>query len=1556
MAKIDELRVEITATDNASPVLQRVSTNVSTLSQNIQRAGRNFQTFAQNLRQQLQTFDKLNTRILKYSTILVSTLTGAASASAFFGARVENAFQKAYTMFDVSQKQFEQMKRSIVDLSKISGYSLEQLADALYLVGSASVPAEKAVSVLRKTSVAAIAGATDLATSFQSAISIINAYGLSLDKLSQVYAMQFEAVKKGLLTYEELARTFGVVAPAASQLGVSLREALAGFVALTRVGFDAAEASTATASAFEDLMEKTTNLQELGISLYDEFGKFRGLERILEDLAKAFEGLTDEEKAAKLEAIGFEIRAARAIVSWINNLDILKDTLKSIRGDTAALISAFQKQTNNVHFLLKLMRSELEALNFQFFTVMRPVIVEVLQKIIAFLRGITEYIKRNPELVRKFFVELVKVSAIVLGISAAFKVITSVLQLFVNLLTSAKMLLNPFILGLVGMFAVLTVKFGSFKKALADVWDWVKNIGKAFWNWIKGWFSGVNLIQKGFAEIKNLAQGILYIVLKVLGFIPGIGKMISPLAEAVKPQAEGTFVGVIKAFFSKAEGWILLIIGLLTMLPQLLGTIFGTVIGRSLTQTPFSNVGKWWNMDCIPVCTDVGAGNLLKQYLPLLAPIGVGIASMVSLLRAISQKKEQVVVETSVLPPSVSVSAPVRVDTQDLSMKLDALNEQMNRLRQSVDTLKENNLPAIEHQIEILKDSIEKVKEQIFTSVQELDNSVKGLQKSFEQNLTFDVSPLTGKLDELKESFKESIEHVYQRIPSIEDLRKIIPLPSVSRPTATPPTGLAGTLPTIDELIAMQIEEALKTGKFTPKAPPLPGKARETLPQPVPQPEGREEKPKEKEEEKKEKKPVPGWEWKAPWILTPEDWERLRRSLKETRETIQRIVTLTEKDLQKSKKELFIEQYMPLFMKYGYRFNIRPEILATISALETGWGIHFAGRYNLFGMMQAKTGEYRQYESFEESIKDFIETIKNLFPEAWKYRQEPAKFFEALMRGIYGAYSENKEYPKLLQNVYESLKPVIQKRVQETTFELVDTMFEITEDAISTALENTPEGTTAWTELNKSLQGLWKMFNALIWAFRYFFTPTMLPLPPLPVWQEGGYTGSGRANEIAGVVHKGEYVVPKWMVERYPELIANLEVLRRGYQEGGLVGKSPSVVKGSEMQQLLDIGKDILDELGLSVESIGSLIELMKHIKESLPQFLEEFTKDPLKATQDLIAEIGNQSIKEFQNTQKIIQESQRKDLLKKAWEGLKEQFPQVQIYEAIPKFFEGFSNALKIQETSLGEFFSEFAETIRKPFEGLKEEFGVFIEGIKQKFAGDEGVFGALFKGFESAFGFLKDLLKGSLLMDLAQGLLSLISASKPLMMVLQPLSTIFQGMAEVLAPVLDEVFRPLADLLIAIGRILGALLIPVVKALAPLIQMFVNLFIVAYKVGRPILMFFYEMLRSIANFFIGIYNFVANAINTLLGWLGIHLPTLQYLNVSAEQVFPEELNLGGQATGATGGTYAGSVGASTAEVYYITINNYISNNLADSEALKEAILSALEEIGIDTGGVLVR
>ena len=43
---------------------------------------------------------------------------------------------------------------------------------------------------------------------------------------------------------------------------------------------------------------------------------------------------------------------------------------------------------------------------------------------------------------------------------------------------------------------------------------------------------------------------------------------------------------------------------------------------------------------------------------------------------------------------------------------------------------------------------------------------------------------------------------------------------------------------------------------------------------------------------------------------------------------------------------------------------------------------------------------------------------------------------------------------------------------------------------------------------------------------------------------EGGYTWDGPKNEIAGVVHKGEYVIPKHLVQKVPNVIQQLENIR----------------------------------------------------------------------------------------------------------------------------------------------------------------------------------------------------------------------------------------------------------------------------------------------------------------------------------------------------------------------------------------------------------------------------
>lgn len=65
-------------------------------------------------------------------------------------------------------------------------------------------------------------------------------------------------------------------------------------------------------------------------------------------------------------------------------------------------------------------------------------------------------------------------------------------------------------------------------------------------------------------------------------------------------------------------------------------------------------------------------------------------------------------------------------------------------------------------------------------------------------------------------------------------------------------------------------------------------------------------------------------------------------------------------------------------------------------------------------------------------------------------------------------------------------------------------------------------------------------------------------------YADGGYTGDGGKYEPKGIVHGGEYVIPKWMVKQNKPLVTSLEVARKkGYAEGGSVGGAISTAQAS---------------------------------------------------------------------------------------------------------------------------------------------------------------------------------------------------------------------------------------------------------------------------------------------------------------------------------------------------------------------------------------------------------
>lgn len=432
----------------------------------------------EGFRSKVEQFSKGIGTAIKWVGAGVGALSGAVTAVTYSGAKFEKAFQNALTMLDGTQKELDQVRDSISELAQKYGASFEEISNALYSLGSAGVSAKDAVKVLDSTLKASTAGATDVNLAFQSAISIINAYGLSLNDLDKIYAMQFESVKKGLLTYEEFARDFSILIPAARNLGVSLRDAMAGYVALTTAGIRSSVAANAVEGAFGDLMQKASAFQKLGIDLYEN-GAFIGLPKLIEKLRDKMKELNDEQKSALLNQMGLAETATRAIMTWVNNYDKFKDVYNGIAGSAGALSDAFAKQTASVSFMIDKMKSAFQALQMALFQAIRPELMNFLTFIVGKLKDFTDMITKNAATIGPLIWSFLKFGGLLLGIMIPMKFVAETIRALAHPVTLI-------VLGITGAVAGLW-KLQNKGKGLVDFMLWLGQIAEQIWNTLQKW-------------------------------------------------------------------------------------------------------------------------------------------------------------------------------------------------------------------------------------------------------------------------------------------------------------------------------------------------------------------------------------------------------------------------------------------------------------------------------------------------------------------------------------------------------------------------------------------------------------------------------------------------------------------------------------------------------------------------------------------------------------------------------------------------------------------------------------------------------------------------------------------------------------------------------------------------------------------------------------------------------------------------------------------------------------------------------------------------------------
>ncbi len=122
-------------------------------------------------------------------------------------------------------------------------------------------------------------------------------------------------------------------------------------------------------------------------------------------------------------------------------------------------------------------------------------------------------------------------------------------------------------------------------------------------------------------------------------------------------------------------------------------------------------------------------------------------------------------------------------------------------------------------------------------------------------------------------------------------------------------------------------------------------------------------------------------------------------------------------------------------------------------------------------------------------------------------------------------------------------------------------------------------------------------------------------------YAEGGYTGDGGKYEPAGVVHRGEYVMPKKVVERVG--VDNLAGLHRaalrGYSGGGLVGGAEPLrsAQAGRSGALNDAGQVINISAPVTVNASGGTpdqnADLAKRISREMEATMRGVVADEIR-------------------------------------------------------------------------------------------------------------------------------------------------------------------------------------------------------------------------------------------------------------------------------------------------------------------------------------------------------
>lgn len=434
-----QLQANERALQKAEDATAREEERLQELSDTLREAGVNTDNLGQDTEELRQQYERLeqtqkkvqeitekqaaNKQAISQTKAQLGGLIGMVTAigAAIYAGPVKNAqeFQqsmaKVGTIADTNVVPLAQLRQEIIALSNETGKSINDLAEDVYSAISAGQDTADAVGFVTNATKLSTAGFAESAQAVDVLSTILNAYGMEAEKVTDVSDMLINTQNKGKTTVGELASSMGKIIPTANANNVALEQICAGYEKLTAKGIATAEATTYMNGMLNELGKTGSTTDKM---LREKTGKsFKELMASGSSLADVLQIVQEgaESSGLSLSDMFGSTEAGKAALSLMSDgVDSFNESVQGMLDSCGATEEAYAKMMDTTETKVAKAKNSISNLGTVLGDMLLPYVGMVADKVSEVVTKFSEFAQENPQVIAT----VAKVAAGLVGLKA----------------------------------------------------------------------------------------------------------------------------------------------------------------------------------------------------------------------------------------------------------------------------------------------------------------------------------------------------------------------------------------------------------------------------------------------------------------------------------------------------------------------------------------------------------------------------------------------------------------------------------------------------------------------------------------------------------------------------------------------------------------------------------------------------------------------------------------------------------------------------------------------------------------------------------------------------------------------------------------------------------------------------------------------------------------------------------------------------------------------------------------------------------------------------------